>query len=487
MTEATVADRRLHPGSAVIRFIRALPQIVVIVPVIAARASGAGWSAALGGAAVAALLTGLFVWLGWRRFRYGVGPAGIVIEQGVFNRTRRSIPLDRVQDVDVERGPLHRLFGLARVRIETGAGGKDEGVLDSVSLGEADRLRAAVRGGQVDVHAEPVRPVSGRSAIFVMDLPRVLLFGLFNFSLVYIAGIYAVLNFFDDWLPFGRADLKRYAGEAVHRVEEGAVTPMLLLIVALIAVLLGVAAGIARTLAREYGYRVSAEPAGFRRERGLFTRSEAVIPRRRVQLALVETGPFRRLGGWFALSFQTLGEGEKNDGGRQAVAPFARIAEVTAIVADARPLRLPDPALLRPVSRKHVLRALLPWLLLPMLAVAIGGFFFPPVWFGLIAVAGQAMIMLLERRRHRYAFDGDMLFVQRGWWRQRLWLVPVGSVQTLSLERSPLQRLLGLATVAVDTAGAAVLATPNICDLRHGDAVVLRDTLGRVVTGERSV
>src|SRR3546814_11891248 len=86
-------------------------------------------------------------WIIWSRFRYGVGPGEIVIEKGLLHRTRRSIPFERIQDVDIERGPLQRLFGLAKVKIENGGSGKAEGMLDSVTLDEADRLRGIIRAG----------------------------------------------------------------------------------------------------------------------------------------------------------------------------------------------------------------------------------------------------------------------------------------------------------------------------------------------------
>src|SRR3546814_4054027 len=57
-------------------------------------------------------------------------------------------------------------------------------------------------------------------------------------------------------------------------------------------------------------FRLTLEGERFRRERGLFTRTEVVIPRRRVQLARLQTGPLRRLLGWFQLYFQTLSAGQ---------------------------------------------------------------------------------------------------------------------------------------------------------------------------------
>src|SRR3546814_8824644 len=109
-------------------------------------------------------------WIIWSRFRYGVGPGEIVIEKGLLHRTRRSIPFERIQDVDIERGPLQRLFGLAKVKIETGGSGKDEGLLDSVTLAEADRLRGIIRAGKgaPSLGAEEVPRAEPSPQVFAM-------------------------------------------------------------------------------------------------------------------------------------------------------------------------------------------------------------------------------------------------------------------------------------------------------------------------------
>lgn len=476
MSVDDIADRRLHPGTALIGFIKGLPQTVVILPLVATRAGGLSWAMLLPIAALAAAVLALLAWLRWRQFRYGIGADGLVIEHGMIGRTRRTIPFDRIQDVDIERRPLHRLFGLARVRVETGAAGRDEGVLDSVSLAEADRLRAAIRAAR-DVGTEASAPAVAierrRDAIFAMSLPRVLLLGMFNFSLVYIAAIFAALNTLDTFLPFDLDDSQLYLDVARDRAMAGVLTPLLALAVVLIAVLLGVVAGIVRALSREYGFRLRGEAGGFRRERGLFTRSEVVIPARRIQLGLVESGPIRAASGWSALLLQTLGEGSKGEGGRQAAAPLASAAEVSDILSASRILRLPDPDTLLPVSRRHIWRALLPRIGPLSLAILVAGLFNPWAWSAFLIALMIAGWTILERRRHRYRLDGEMLFIQRGWWRRRLWLVPVRRIQVVGLQRGWLQRRLGLASVVTDVAGGTMLSNPIVEDLREDDARAL--------------
>src|SRR6187551_2232508 len=59
--------------------------------------------------------------LRWLKLEYRVGSDEIRIDSGFLHRTSRAIPFDRVTDVDLEQGPIQRLLGLAKVKLETGA------------------------------------------------------------------------------------------------------------------------------------------------------------------------------------------------------------------------------------------------------------------------------------------------------------------------------------------------------------------------------
>lgn len=483
---AAVADRRLHPGTILLRFIKEAPPAVLALPASLGFASRAGLEKVLWIAAAIAAALLVLKWVAWRRFRYGAGESEIVIESGILSRNRRTIPFDRVQDVDVERTFLARLFGLARVRIETGAGGKDEGLLDSVSLAEATRLREAVRAFHAGAPAPETlsqRPPAGR-LLYALGLRRLLVFGLFSFSLFYIAGFFAVLQSVDGLLPFDIYDPARWTG-LIGDYLPARFTASAIAVVLFLAIMLGVVAGVVRTVARDFGFRLVVEGSRFRREHGLFTRREAVIPRRRVQLAGVDTGPMRKLFGWSGLWFQTLGAGSERSG-RQAAAPFADSGEIAAVLAEAGPYRLPPPPALAMVSRRHILRSVGGKILPLAVLIVAAALRWPQALLLLLFLPLFAASVAVERHFHRYALDGDLLCVTRGAWRQRLWMVPLGNVQALSLSREPLQRRLGLATLSIDTAGAPVLKGPRIVDLRNGDAEALAARISLYASGRKS-
>jgi len=105
-----------------------------------------------------------------------------------------------------------------------------------------------------------------------------------------------------------------------------------------------------------------------------------------------------------------------------------------------------------------------------------------PHWL-LAAVASTAAGLLLGAwlgwRRHRLTFwqlDSQALGVRRGHMWQNESHVPISRVQHLDLQRGPLQRMAGLSTLIVHTAGTR-MNTVSIAGLDQADAERLRDQL----------
>jgi putative membrane protein len=462
------AARRLHPGTILIRMIAKAPQQIGGLIALFVALSQAGATIALGGGAALVLLSVGMAWVRWRQFHYRIGAGELVIADGIFQKTRRSIPFERIQDVSIERGPFARIAGLARVRIETGGGEADEATLDSVSLAEAQRLRAMLRRG--GAAATPDTPEPVQETVFAMSLGRVLTMGTFQFSLVWVGVLFAALNQFNDLIGFNWTDVRDMAGVACAEAMALA-TPLFVAFAAIVAVLVGVLSGVVRTLLVEYGFRVERDGDRLRRMRGLLTRTEVVVSLRRVQLALIERGMLSGRLGWSSLRFQTLG-GSDDAGGRQSVAAFAREEEVARLLTEAD-YPCFDPLPLRPVAFGHVLRSGVLRGVVPVVAIAVVTLFLPLAALALLLVPIPLTVAVLARRRHRYAIVDGRLLIMRGVLARQEWIVPLARIQAVSIVRSPLQRLLGIATVRIGTAGARGMARPDVVDVAVQDARAL--------------
>ncbi|MGZ8997358.1 MAG: PH domain-containing protein [Allosphingosinicella sp.] len=464
--------RRLHPAILISRSLRIVPQMLAGGAGYAAVIQREGFGKILLFAALAAGLGLIGALLSWWRFRYTISAGEIVIERGLFNRQRRVIPFDRVQDIAIERRLLARLLGTAKVNIETGGSAADEGHLDMIGLADAITLRDRIKrwqGADLQSAAVPTAVDEPEPLLFAMTVPRTLLAGLFNFSLVFLALLFAAFQYLDD---FGLVRIQDWltpvsAEEVTAHFSLGGS-----IILATLLLALGLIAGVGRTLGKEFGFRLTRTTTGFRRRRGLLTLSEAVIPLHRMQVGLIQSGILAGRLGWHSLAFQTLGADQK-EGGVQAAAPFARMEEITPLLEEARFPSPPPRQDFNALPRRALVSRAVPWLLLGIGAAIAALLVDPKAALAAVMMLLPAGFATARWRRHSWALGDRALTVTGGLLKRRTWIVPFDKAQSISVYQGPLQRRLSLATVLVDSAGASVLRSPEIVDIDAGDAARL--------------
>ena len=411
-----------------------------------------------------------FAWLKWSRLTYTIGRDNIRVDQGLLSRHARAVPYERIQDVSLEEKLLPRFFGLAEVRFETGAGGKDEIALAYLSLDEAARLRELVRerkaGGAAPEHraAAPAEAEAPAPVLFAMDDRRVVRFGLFEFSLVIFAVLLGAAQQFEFLLPFEPWDWKQWSRFAESHRDDFAFIEASGRVAAVVAAVggvlvvaaLGVLTGVARTFAREYRFTLERTAKGFRRRRGLFTRTDVVMPVHRVQAVRIGTGIVRHRFGWHDLHFVSLASDQKS--ASHAVAPFARMAEIEPVAREAG-FHMPaaDLAWQRPSSAYWFDRALLHAVPLGAAAIAAASLGLLPASAALGLVAATIAVHEHYRWRHdRHALDAAQVFVRRGWLAPRLDIASRVKVQSVEVAQGPLARRHGYATLRFGIAGGSL-------------------------------
>ena len=444
------------------------------------------WDTALFGAIALLAFVTIGVFLYWTRFEFRVCASDIRIDSGIISRRHRSIPFDRIQDVDITQRPLARLLGLAEVKFETGGGAAgpnaEEAVIHAISLRRANEIRELVRarrgaGATFDVQSGEEDELS---PIYAMNLRRLLLAGLFNFSLAVFAGLFGLTQTAGDLLGFDPFSRDFWIGlaqgsEPLTRfvLEHGAGT---VIAGTLLLLAVGAATGVVRTVVRDFGFRLDRTSVGLRRRRGLLTRTDVTLPARRAQAVIVATGPVRDRFGWRALKLQSLARDEGS--GDHVLAPLADDAEIGRVFGeiDWRPVenvagwqRLSSayvtafalalsPAILVLGLIAGVL-GVVPLTLDPTLTGPVAKAFAPmllsaTILLGVIAVA--ILVRWLAWRRSAYALDRDRLLVRSGWWRRRLTILPTAKIQSIDLTENLVTRLFGTSALHFGVAGGGM-------------------------------
>ncbi len=497
--EDDAAVLRLHPLSLLLSFLKLIPQFIYIIPALFFGMSKGGALVFVLPAIGALILVSVAIsYLKWRRFSYQVGEEEIRISSGILSRNKRSIPYERIQDVNVEQKLLARVFNLAAVKFETGSAGSDDGVLNAVSLDEASRLRDIIRQRKAGIASNtmadadsPATPDAASAEeeeedtpIFIMDDKRVFIAGLFNFSLIIFAVLAAAAQNFDFLIPDEIFD-RDYWIERVDAGKQitglGLWSQILGLISAVIGlVILGLSTGVITTFLREYGFRLDRTKNGFRRRRGLTTLTDVVMPLHRIQAATVLTGPVRRRFGWHHLKFQSLA----SDGGKESdhsVAPLATTDEMDRIMAEPEIVREAAAEYL-PVRQAYWIQ---PVIIYSALIAAIGGalawFLDARLLWLLALILPIIFFMRLHWKHHKYVLTGGQLFVRSGFWRQKLTILPIRKVQSVDIYQSFIDRALGNVSVVLGVAGGSGIIPLTVHDIYEEDGYTLRHALLKAV------
>jgi putative membrane protein len=466
--EPLTEGERTHPLGLLVGFITGLPQLFFPIIAVIFGSGSRNRPELIPLVIFGVLLVSMFFrWLGWLRFRFHLDEDDIRIERGILNRTVRSIPYDRIQDVSIEEKPLARLLGLGEVKFETGGGGKEgeDAKLSYVSMDRAEALRETIRARKADagvVIAEEA--AEEKPPAFAMDSGRLVTLGLYSFSLVIFAVLGGLAQQFDFLLPFDWWEFRDWIGMAekngvdIDRIDQSVqLTGALFALVGLIAI--GFATGIIRTFLKEYGFRLDRTERGFRRRRGLLTKTDVVMPVNRAQAANIVTGPIRKRRGWYALKFVSLAQDSKEESDFMA-APLAKLDEIWPIAAQT--------GIKPPEAEAPFRKGRFSWWASGLVGFAIAmviamlatiAFAEAPlcnaVWMLFVPILFLPLVWL-EWRHYGDQIDARQLYVREGWWRQRLGIAPQMKVQSAEISQGPIARLLGLSTLHFGIAGGSL-------------------------------
>lgn len=478
MDESAGAGRRLHPLSLVVGPLQALRGWVAPLAIAVAVGGIGGLGRQLGGLLIFVIpfalgLVGQLVWI--LRLRYRLTGTDLHLRTGVLQVQERTIPFERIQNVNLSEPLVARIFGLASLTIETaGAAGADVR-LSYVALPEAERLRTLLASSR---QFPENSAVIGDDVLFEAPLSELLLAGATANRVGTLAAIVAA--------GFAYADDLGWSGDVFAWLERraGVLGNSLVVVAAaavLAALLVGWVTSIAATVARFYDFSLVRRGDDLHRSHGLLSRSSGLIPLRRVQLVLVKRPLVWRLLHRASLVASTAGSPGKPNTGVGLVAPIAPDGRIGGLVAQVMPDVVYDEIDLTPVSRLAIrrgfVRAALPGLLV------FGAASFLDLRFLAGALAWALAAFAWARARYAalgYRLGDDATLTARaGVFTRSTWVVPEDKVQAVAVVSSLFQRRLGLSTVLVGTAGSGI-GRISIVDVAHPTARHIADHLSMV-------
>ncbi|MGI9516190.1 MAG: PH domain-containing protein [Pirellulaceae bacterium] len=405
--------------------------------------------------------------------RYSIHDGELVVRQGLIFRRVRTVPLDRIQNVDLVQNVLHRLFKVAEVRIETASGSEAEATLRVLSMKNVARLRdeifrddphPVVNTATVDPPDEQVASVS-RSPVGVtlLEIPSswLLKAGLASNRGMLIIGILGGLYFqFDDQINLDWKQIRKF----LPTIEANIIGFLMITGMVLAALLVLRLVGIVWFLLRFYGYRLALHGEDLRISCGLFTKISATVPRQRIQFISIHRPLFMRWMKLASIRIETAGGGSsfeenaKTTVSRRWFVPVVPEDYVSELLGFLRPglgwdeLAVDWKPLAARTGQRLMRLAFIQAVILAGIGIAI-----TRPWGWAVSLAALPLLLWWARKKSRamrYARTDQQVIYRSGVLNRKTSLTFFDKVQVLAVNQSPFDRRWQMACLSVDTAAS---------------------------------
>ena len=483
----------LHPMSPLFDFLSHLRSMLVPIAlaIVGAAREEVFWL----------IIGGVFVVLGlifqsihFFTFRYWLTDTDFVSRQGlIFHRTR-TIPLAKIQNIDIVQNVLHRLFGVAECRIETASGKEVEAVLRVLSVTQFEALREAVTarlerfpGGSrkpaivsTELSESPLALETSADAdstegtdraadtphrLWQISVRQLVAAGLTNNRGLVIVGV--ILGAAYQMDLFNSAIAKRLwqlLPPANDWVTSAGQWLTLFLVLAIMLRVLSVIWFVTRF----YGYELHRSGEGFQVSCGLLTRIKSTIPRRRIQVVSIQQNWLMRYFGHAVIRVETAGGAEESDSGssgsltRKWFIPVMPRGQAVAIVNALRPdidldldgltWHSPSPHTKARLMRLAGIKSVILMAVLAFLCWQWG------TWWPMAAMALLAPLLFVwankKSRSLYYARTEWGVVFRSGILNRKTSITFFDRIQNVNWHESPFDRRWRMANLTIDTSGA---------------------------------
>jgi putative membrane protein len=453
---------RLHNSSPLFLFIEAIKKSVVplLFGIVGTRGDLQDWII-IGIAALASVMTIIQFWF----YHYWLEQDRLVVKEGILFKSLRQVPYERIQNLNVEKNILHRIFGVATLQVESASGVKPEAVIRVISQAQVAHIQGIIKqrskqpvslnqpaeaGDNEDVKPKP-------AALYQMSSKDVATYGLISHKALVPIGIVGSVLSQNDYYRSRFVDfVSGFVGE-LH-VERWAVSEWVIYSLAFLMVMLVTiwVTSIAMAFLKLHGFSLARPDKNLHADMGLLTRLTANIPVRRIQLIKLWHSPLHRLFKKVSIKMETAGGVTEQSGITMSwLAPLIRQAEGFELIRTIQPevdLHNTQWVPVEPRAWKRVFKKCLFFMLLimaPLVYLYHAWGLLMLLWVPLAYVYARAYV-----RHAAYAVSDDLIACRQGVFFRKLSVVKIGKIQNISCLQTPFDRRNGMARLTVDTAGS---------------------------------
>ncbi len=449
---------RLHKSSPLFLFIEAIKKSVVPLAIGIIGTSGDRQDfIILAIATFASIMTIIQFWF----YHYWLEEDRLVVKEGILFKSLRQIPYERIQNLNIEKNPLHKLFKVATLQVESASGVKPEAVIRVIADEQVKFIQQTIKDKAAIVEAvtqdEQSNDTKETPVIYQMTNKDVATYGFISHKALIPIGIVGsilsqndyyrgkFINFMQKFVGDLHVELWGWSEWLLYSLAFGLMTLMVIWL-----------SSIALAFLKLHQFTLSKEGKNLHAEMGLLTKITANIPIKRIQLIKIKHSPLHRYFRKVSIKMETAGGVTEQSGiTMNWIAPLTTRPTGQKIISQIQPevdwqniqWKNLEPRAWKRVFKKIMLVILL--LMLPLL------FFYQ--WVGLLPLLLVPFAFLYAKayiNNAGYAVNKQVIAYRRGVFFHTISIVKIAKIQNISYLQTPFDRRNQMARITVDTAGS---------------------------------
>ena len=388
-----------------------------------------------------------------------------VIQEGIFNKTKTTVQLYKIQQVNITQNLLQRVINVYTIEVDTAGGNDKEGKIKAISHDLALELKAALLQNESKVSSlDATINEAEINEVKAKPFLKISLLSLVKMGITsnYVKSFSLMLIFIFTILDY----VEKVVGEAIY--EENAienyinleliVQSVFVFIVILIIVIVLINLG--RILIKYYQYTVKKQQGSLIISYGLINTHSTIVKPEKVQITSVSRNFFQKKLNVLEIKIKQARQGDKEEKSSEIDIPGCNELEKDAILKLIFQKIPQKGVMLKPNFRKLVfaifLTIILPLLCYLRVRVLIANFDFRYDYFAAIYVVFVGIVQYFKFRNSRLFIDDNFIILQSGSWDISNEIIEPNRIQAITTSQLFWHKNINIGSLTLHTAGGNI-------------------------------
>jgi putative membrane protein len=410
---------------------------------------------------------GVYSFLKYRNFTFYIDEENeeFIISDGIINKTKTTIQLHKIQQVNIKQNLIQRLIGVYALDVDTAGSDKKEGNIKAVSHNLALALKSKLLENE-----SKVTPVSEENTVTENPAYKAIPFLKINLGSLlkigitsnYVKSVGLILTFFFTIYE----NLHQAGAEDVISTEklEGFVDNNSVWYSALVFVLIMFSVifliNILRTIIKFFDYTVTKQKGSLMLTYGLINTQSTILKPEKVQILKVSSNYFQKKLNVLEIKIRQAISNEKKDNKSLIEIPGCNTTERDEILKLLFK-QLPEKGVMMQPNIRRLIFSVFIIIVLPLTGYFLFGKYGEPIVFDYVNIAVFYTIFMLVLlffgyRNYRLFVSDNHIIKQSGAWDVDHEIIEIGKIQAITTSQLFWHKSLNIGSLTMHTAGGNI-------------------------------